>query len=301
MPGQPESQPSQLRKPIFIVGVGRSGSTVFQAMLSEHPNLAWLSALTGRLPDRLWATRLWMRAIDLPLVGSRLCRVIYPGECFDFWEHHVPGFSAPCRDLVAGDVTERTKQRLRRLLPQVLTERRNRLLVKLTGWPRIAFMREVFPDARFIHLIRDGRAVVNSMLNVDWWWGWRGPQNWRWGELTQAQQQEWEAHDRSFVALAAIEWKLLMDAFEQASESVDPGSYLEVTYKDLCSAPLELLQQVTTFCDLPWSPAFERSLTSYRLRNTNDKWQRELTPSQQQTLEEVLAPYLERYGYARSR
>jgi hypothetical protein len=298
MPTGNTSESKSLRKPIFIVGVGRSGSTIFQWMLAEHPNLAWLSALTGRLPERPWMTRLWMRAIDLPLIGPRLTRLIYPGECFDFWEHHVPGFSAPCRDLMPGDVTHKTEQRLRRLLPRVLTGKRDRLLVKLTGWPRIGFLRKIFPDAVFIHLIRDGRAVVNSMLNVDWWYGWRGPQNWRWGELTPAQREEWESHDRSFVALAAIEWKLLMDAFEEAQRCVDADSYLELTYEDLCVTPLDLFRQVTAFCDLPWSPAFERALASYELRNTNDRWQRELTPEQQTTLEAVLGLYLERYGYA---
>ena len=297
MCSQRTSEPGRLQRPIFIVGVGRSGSTVFQAMLAEHPNLAWLSALTGRLPENLWATRLWMRAIDLPLVGPRLARLIYPGECFEFWEHHVPGFSTPCRDLLAQDVTRHTKDGMGRLLTHVLTRKRHRLLVKLTGWPRIGFLREIFPDALFIHLIRDGRAVVNSMLNVGWWWGWRGPDNWRWGDLTRHQREEWERHDQSFVALAAIEWKLLLDAFENARDIVPPGQYLEISYEDLCAAPTAIVKQVADFCDLPSPPAFERSVGSYDLRNTNYKWQDNLTAAQQRTLQTVLSEHLERYGY----
>jgi len=286
-----------VRRPIFIVGVGRSGSTVFQWMLARHPNLAWLSAVTGRLPDRLWMTRLLMHAVDVPILNRIVTRAVHPGECFDFWDHHVNGFSRPCRDLRADDVTNGTRARVRGLLPQVLTDKRHRLLVKLTGWPRIGFLHEIFPDALFIHLIRDGRAVVNSMLNVDWWWGWRGPQNWRWGELAPAQQEEWERHDRSFVALAAIEWKLLMDAFEEARLCVDQDQYLEINYEELCASPIAVMQEVTRFCDLPWSERFARSIDGFDLRNTNDKWRQNLTSAQQATLQEVLSDHLERYGY----
>jgi len=31
---------------------------------------------------------------------------------------------------------------------------------KYTGWSRIAFFKEIFPEARFVHVIRDGRAVA---------------------------------------------------------------------------------------------------------------------------------------------
>jgi len=45
---------------------------------------------------------------------------------------------------------------------------------KFTGWPRAGFIRVAFPDARFIHAIRDGRAGVASDLQVSWWRGYLG-------------------------------------------------------------------------------------------------------------------------------
>jgi hypothetical protein len=63
------------------------------------------------------------------------------------------------------------------------------------------------------------------LLNVDFWSGWRGPQNWRWGELTAKQRQEWERFDRSFVALAGIELKILSKALEQAKQDVKDDNF----------------------------------------------------------------------------
>ena len=77
-------------------------------------------------------------------------------------------------------------------MKQLLVRKRNRLLIKITGWPRIGYLNEIFSDAKFIHILRDGRAVANSLINVEFWRGWQCPQNWRFGRLTEKQQKEWE-------------------------------------------------------------------------------------------------------------
>jgi hypothetical protein len=286
------------KDPIIIVGAGRTGTTVFHRMLSEHPHLAWLPGkISSRFPERLELGRLVMKGLDYPVVGELLKRGIRPGESYAFWEHHCKGFSAPYRDLVAADVTDKTKKHVPRTMARILTEKRNRLLLKITGWPRISFLSEVFEDAIFIHVMRDGRAVANSMLNVYFWQGWKGPQNWGWGELLPDQKKEWNEHGQSFVALAAIQWKILMDAMEKAKKTVSSEKFLEIRYEDLCADPLGPLQKVTQFCELEWTDGFERHLGKYQPKNTNDKFKYDLTPKQQRDLEEVLGNYLRRYGY----
>jgi omega-hydroxy-beta-dihydromenaquinone-9 sulfotransferase len=286
------------KSPIIIVGAGRTGTTIFHRMLSEHPHLAWLPArICARFPERLELSRLVMKGVDYPVVGELLRRRIQPVEGYPFWEHHCKGFSAPYRDLVAADVTDKTKKHVPRTMAKILTEKRNRLLLKITGWPRIGFLSEVFEDARFIHLMRDGRAVANSMLNVYFWQGWKGPQNWGWGELSPAQKKEWNEHGQSFVVLAAIQWKILMDAMEKAKNTVSNGRFLEIRYENLCSDPVGQVQKVTQFCELEWTVGFERQLGKYQPKDTNDKFKYDLTPKQQSDLEEVLGSYLRRYGY----
>jgi len=238
-----------------------------------------------------------MLALDLPLPPHLLRKLIYPVEAYQFWEYYVPGFSEPCRDLLREDVTPNRKKTLRRVMAHMLTRQRQRLLVKITGWPRIGFLKEVFPDAKFIHVYRDGRAVVNSLLAVTWWSGWRGPANWRWGELTSAQREKWERYGRSFVALAAIEWEILMAAQEAAKENISSSDLLEIRYEDLCQEPVATFQKAVEFCDLQWSPDFEAAVHRFSFKDTNYKWREHLTDAQQRILSESLGDTLKKYGY----
>ena len=287
------------KDPIIIVGAGRTGSTIFHSMFSKHPTVAWLPGPTcNRFPENPALSRFVMRSVDYPLVGEFLRRKIKPAECYPFWEHHCKGFTAPYRDLLASDVTETTKNRIPDTMSKILTERRNRLLIKITGWPRIGFLSRIFEGAKFIHVMRDGRAVANSMINVDYWWGWRGPGDWRWGELSPAQREEWDRYGQSFIVLAGIQWKILMDAMEKAKGMLDDDKFLEIKYEDLCSDPINTFKRVTEYSELEWTTGFERELRRHRLKNTNGKFKSELTATQQNDLEEVLRDYLRRFGYS---
>ncbi|MFQ5688786.1 MAG: sulfotransferase [Gemmatimonadota bacterium] len=283
--------------PIFVYSVGRSGSTVFHEIFTRHPDVAWLSPLCDRWPQRFRLHRGLLRLVDAPLLGAGLRRRFHPDECYRFWDHHCPGFSTPCRDLVADDVTEAQRRAVLCSLGRLTTGRRYRLLVKITGWPRMGFLSEIFPRARFIHVVRDGRAVVNSMLKVGWWWGWRGPANWRFGELGEVYREEWERYDRSFVALAAIEWKLLLEAAGAASARIDPALHMTIRYEDLCGDPVAVFESVAEFCDLRWPRALERRVRAAGLRSRNDKWRSDLSALQQRILNEALQPHLARLGY----
>lgn len=286
-----------VEKPIFIVGVGRSGSIAFHEMLSEHPQVTWLSPLCNLCPQNFFLNRLLMRTIDCPLAGTYLKRKIKKSEGYKFWEFHCKGFSAPCRDLLAEDLTDKVRAKIQKIMSAMLTNKRNRLLIKVTGWPRIGFLQAIFEDAKFIHIVRDGRAVANSMINVGWWRGWQGPESWRWGELTPSQRQEWEKYGKSFLALAGIEWKILMDAMDKAKGSIDSNNFLEVKYENLCCDSVQVLKGVLKFCNLEWSEKFEKSIRRHPLENKNYKWQKELTNQQRCILEDVLGDYLKKYGY----
>jgi omega-hydroxy-beta-dihydromenaquinone-9 sulfotransferase len=286
------------RKPIIIVGAGRSGSTIFYRTFARHPNLAWLPApICTIFPGKPALCGLCIKGIDLPVVGNLLSRTLRPSECYPFWQHHCRGFSIPYRDLRASDVTEKTKKHLRSTMPELLTEKRDRLLIKITGWPRIGFLSHIFQDAKFIHVLRDGRAVVNSLINVDFWQGWRGLGNWRFGELSPAQREEWDRYDQSFVVLAALQWKILMDAMEEAKASINQANFLEVKYEHLCSDPIGSFRRVVEFSELNWAVGFERDLREIKVRNTNEKFRQDLTAKQQSDVENVLKDYLKRYNY----
>ena len=287
----------KIEKPIFIIGAGRSGSTIFHKIFSNHPDVAWLSGLCDKYPKKPSINRFFLKTIDYPIFGNYLKKLINPGESYSFWEYHSKGFRQPCRDLLPEDVTNKTKDKIPGVLSEILTNKRNRLLVKITGWPRIGFLHEIFNDAKFIHVVRDGRAVVNSTINTDWWWGWRGPQNWRWGELTLSQKEEWEKYNKSFIALASIQWNILMEATEKAKTFIDEDNYIEIKYENFCSNPISVFKDVIEFSELKWSREFADSINKYNLRNTEYKWKKELTIDQQQIIDEVARNYLKKYNY----
>jgi hypothetical protein len=238
-----------------------------------------------------------MRAIDYPVLTAWATRYADPAEAYRWWDHRYSGFSRPCRDLLADDLTLQAKDRLLRGFAEVISTRRPRLLVKVTGWPRIGFLRALYPEALFIHVMRDGRPVASSFLNVPWWHGWQGPSNWLWGELSPAHQAEWNRHERSFVALAGIQWKILMDALEASRSPLPPAVYHEIRYEELCGDPIGTFRTALQFVGLDWTPRFERAIRATPLKSENEKWRRDFTAAQQAILETVLHDYLTRYGY----
>ncbi len=293
---------TQLHKPIFIVGTGRCGSTILHQMFAYQHQLAWLSWTCHSYPHRPQYNQVAMRLFDTPLPKQYLFKLLHPSEAYNLWDMYSPGFSEPYRDLYKEDVTPVVQNRLLKVLTGMLTRQRTRLMVKITGWPRIGFLKELFPDAKFIHVYRDGRAVVNSLLNVPWWSGWHGPQRWRWGRLTAEQQAKWQQFDESFVALAAIEWEILMTAQEEAKQRLaaagQGADLLEIRYEAFCQDPLGTFKQVIDFCDLEWTADFEATINRFNIKSSDYKWQSQLTKHQQAILNDCLSDSLAKYGYS---
>jgi hypothetical protein len=287
----------KITKPIIIIGTGRCGSTLFHRLLAKHPQMMWLSPLCYRYPEKPEWNRLAVTAMDNPLLRRLFGEKIRPGENYRFWDKYAYGFSEPCRDLLRSDVSARVKKQIRGAFEPMLTAKRNRLLIKITGWSRIGYLNEIFEDARFIHMLRDGRAVASSLLHVGFWRGWQGPQSWRAGLLSPEDQALWESYDRSFAALAGIEWRIQMRAIEAARQALDPGLFHEVKYESFCEQPVESFKRVLEFAEVPWSAEFEREIRAASIRSTSNRWRDDLAPRQQVILDDLLAEDLRRYGY----
>jgi hypothetical protein len=283
-------------RPIFITGLGRSGTTLIHTMLSTHPQVNWLSLLCGKFPGRPYLNRWLMWLIDVPILNIYLKRRFVPLENYAFWDFYFAGFSHPSRDLVASDVSVRASRSLRKVASELLTLKRNRLLIKITGLPRISFLHAIFPDAKFVHVTRDGRAVANSRLNASFWKGWHGLNIWG-GQMPERYRQEWERHRRSFVALAGIEWKTHMDQLEAVKQEFPNIDICQVRYERFCANPIGELKRIADHCELAWGPKFETATRAFYVKNENGKWKTDLTDGQRAILEEVLGPYLVKYGY----
>lgn len=286
---------------VFVLGTGRCGSSLVHEVLARHPDVGFVSNIDDRLRAQVpvgWVAPLYRR---LPTRFTQKGRVrIAPSEGYRILDVTVSrGISSPARDLVAADATPWLSARFRAFFERQARAQGGLAFVhKFTGWPRARFIDAVLPTARFVHVIRDGRAVANSLLQMPWWRGYRGPDGWGWGPLPERYEKEWEAADRSFPVLAAIQWKLLMDEFEVARRSIPADRWLDVRFEDFLQDPVERTRELLTFGGLTWTDAFGRNFRHHAFDTTRtDAFRRDLGPADVQQIEDVLGEHLERLGY----
>ena len=289
-------------KPVFVLGTGRCGSTLVHEVLVRHPEIGFISNLDDNLRmlnlKGRWNGPIYRRIP--PRLTQKGRPRFAPSEGYRLLDRHVaPLFAHAFRDLHAEDATPWLARRFREFF-----EERARVqgtpvfLHKFTGWPRSGFIREILPGARFIHVVRDGRAVVNSYLQMPWWLGYRGPWAWQIGPLPDAYAAEWEEAGRSFVLLAALGWKIFMDAFERARARVPAGDWLDVRFEDFLADPRAHARQMLDFMGLEWTEAFETGFLRFSFhRSRGLAYRDELGARQLQLVEKSLAGHLRRWGY----
>lgn len=297
-----------------IAGTGRSGTTLVTEIVARHPDTAFISGLddkvpvlnlTGRLnkamyrrsPPRGSSMRAWSESPRLLELGRMR---VAPSEAYNLIARHLmPGFATPCRDLVADDMTPYLRERFEEFFESRRRAQNAEVFVQhITGWPRTGFLQEVFPDMRVVHVVRDGRAVANSWLQMGWWDGWMGPDKWIFGSLPADLREEWEASGRQFPVLAALGWVMLMRAFREAREHVAPDRWLDVRYEDFIADAPGQTARILTFLGLPWSDEFVEGFSAHTIETHRSRgYERELTAGQLAAVEQVLADELGRWGY----
>lgn len=213
----------------FVVGVARSGTTLLRLMLDAHPALAvppetWflfrvvrLRGADRKLPERLFdvltGSSMWKSA---GLSRRALRRELESLEPFELAE----GVRCFYRLYAA----RQGKQRWGDKTPGYAS-----LLDKIA---------RLLPEARFIHIVRDGRDVALSLREL------------------------WFAPARDIRGLAA-HWQ---EQIRTARRLGRGCRYLEVRFEDLVREPHEELQRIAAFVDLPYDQAMERYFLSARRR-----------------------------------
>ncbi len=287
----------------FVLGTGRCGSTLVHEVLCQHPAVGFLSNLEDRSARLDWSARFNGPAYRrLPPEVTRKGRLRFaPSEGYAALAREVsPVFVNSSRDLLASDATPWLAARLRAFLHERADRQGQPMFLhKLTGWPRVGLLHAVLPGARFVHVVRDGRAVANSWLQMPWWLGYRGPGHWHFGDLPPAYQEEWERSGHSFVVLAGLAWKLLIDAAEQARALLPPQSWLEVRYEDVVADPVTTLDAVCAFLDLPPSEPFHQRVRAYDMdAGRAHAYVADLGAAAVAQLDDSLGDHLARLGYA---
>jgi hypothetical protein len=291
-------------RPIFIIGTGRCGSTIVYEALSLHDDLGWMSNYNSKRPRNPGVAAL-SRIYDLPGLDRFRARAekrqasqgksplhrYYPrpDECWPVWQV-LCGEKFRRSYLLGVKASDDERQAVRTFFDKLLRyQGKKRLLVKLTGPPRIEYIRSVFPDAIFVHVVRDGRAVVNSVVtNPGWNWLVDGEPRWS-GGLTAEWKQEWQEAGDSEEALTAIQYKALIAAYERERSQLAEGDCIDLEYEEFVKDPVAAMQDVLSFCGLSAAEAvFDQVGARGKYKDMNKKFIENFSGDRLAVLESIL-------------
>jgi len=270
--------------PFFVVGSGRSGSTLLRMMLTSHSRIAippetwFLLPLVEKLP------------IDRDLNGAELQQAITVMTSHYRW---------PDMKISAEELQERatrlTVARIRDLAQIVYDIQLRRSGKARWGDKTPPYIRIIpqlaalFPGARFIFLVRDGRDVAKSFQSLMVY-----------GKTVRQNTVEW---------LEANRWERKWLASPHAS------SILRVRYEDLVLDPETVLRGICTFIDeqfephmLTWQDSVERlvpkrerhihkNLTRATRHEDVARWMRTMSGGELFMAEAFMGRDLRRLGY----
>jgi len=271
--------------PIFIVGSGRSGSSLLSKMLDMHsrigippeshlfiifqPVLPYYGDLSvrrnqERLVDDIvstFAIRQWSPKLDREAILANI---------------EVANFGGIVDATIRSWASQQGKVRWGEKTPS-----------HTYHWREIL---HYFPNARFIHLMRDGRDVALSYKKAD-----AGP--------------------KTFYS-AARRWRAELEAVAELQAAVDPSQIIDVRYEDLTADAETTLRAICDFLGETFEPAmleFYKQETAHHrvnrdlnninkplMSNNTQKWRREMTPDDLRIWESIAGPTLERLGYERA-
>ena len=259
------------------MGAPRSGTGIFYRTMAKHPDLAWISNITKKFPSSIFLTRIIMLFRD----DHR------PTEANNVWQKFTCGKD---ESLGRDEVTPAVRQFFHRIVRiNLRLFNKPRFLNKCPGNSvRVEFLKEIFPDAGFIHLIRDGRAASYSIMrsrlkHSGAYWSVKPP---GWQDLMQ----------RPLVEACALQWKMIVEHVMQSAKSLPGNQYMEVKYEDFVARPAEILRPVGEKCGLVWQDDLLQAITSGMV-NRNFKWQTEMQDADKNTLNVLLCDFLTQLGY----
>lgn len=286
----------QIEKPIFIVGSGRSGTTLLYNLLATHPEVCWFSNLTDKFPS-FHCLAAMHRLLDAPLIGYHMKRQIIrrsmpslrPSEAENIYHKYCRFQHA--RKTTSADITEEMELRFKCVTNEHLrfTGKKRFLNKQTANTQRIELIQSMFPKAYIIHIIRDGRAVANSLLHVPWW---NNVDIWWLGY----RPDRWEKAGREPVELCAQHWKRDVEEILQ-HKHLFKDRYFELKYEELVKRTRSTALDIFNFCHLKESKESEKLLPE-SLKNMNYKWESQLTEPQKRIVNSAIGNFMKRLGYS---
>ena len=267
--------------PFFVVGCDRSGTTLLRLILDRGGEVA--------IPTESMTLVDFAREADAPLATDaafdRLARAVWRHPKIREWG--LAG-NPPRREGRTGAAAYRAA-----LEAPYLAYARGRGAARWADKTPLyvlhaGLIRRTFPEARIVHIVRDGRDVALSLLRVPF-----GAAN---------------------VWAAAHQWRDAVDAGDAAAERYG-DAVLTVRYEDLVAEPEATVRRVCAFCELTFRPemlAVERTGADRLIRGQESwftqlgagittasagRWRTQMSPARQAVFTSIAADALRRHGY----
>jgi hypothetical protein len=272
--------------PIFVVGCPRSGTTLLRLMLDAHPQLA-IPPESHFIPQVARVRSRYEREDGFD--AELMARQVFAGIRFQDW--HLP------EDAVLASIRERRPRDLAGAIECFFVayagaHGKPRWGDKTPGYSiEMPLLSELFPGAAFVHLIRDGRNVALSLMEVP-----RPP--------------------RSFAEAAQV-WGFRVAKGRRDGETLGPARYLELRYESLVDDPETALKAICAIADLDYTPAMldyhredpaasvpernwghHKNLAKPPTKGLRD-WRSRMSDADQQLFEAVAGDELGALGYER--
>ena len=208
--------------PIFIIGMGRSGTTLLRSMLHNHPRIAipYETHFIGRYAERADE----FGDLELEANRRRLVDDILSEPMIKMWDY------VPRAEQILARTGVWTMAGVVDAVFRVYAEskRKVRWGDKSDNTDCLPAINDLFPDAQFIHIIRDGRDVARSVIKLPW-----GPND---------------------IIEAASWWNDYVWVARRMGAILGKERYIEVRYEDLVADPVTELQRLCRFLRELYAP-----------------------------------------------
>jgi hypothetical protein len=297
--------------PLFVLGHWRSGTTLlhellildkrhtypntYECMCPHHflwtewfvpPLTAWMLP-AKRLTDNMAAG--WDRPQEDEFALANL-GIPSPYLSWAF-PNHGP-VNDEYLDLVSLSAAERErwKNELNRFVHRVASLRNGRMILKSpTHTARVRTLLEIFPDARFVHVVRNPLEVFPSTVRL-------------WTKLCQTQGLQSVDGTPAWVEPQILDTFVRMyERFERDRELIPAGHLAELRFEELTADPVGQMRKVYEQLDLGEFNSARPAIAEYAAAHRDHRVSTyNLPPATVERVRRKWAPYFERYGYATS-
>ncbi len=301
------SQVEITEPPVFILGHWRSGTTFLHELLIRDPANTYPTTYQCFVPHHFVLTEKWMTPWTEKLLPSRrpmdnmAAGWQRPQEDeFALGSLGIPtpylSMLFPSRGEAHPDyldlrnLTEAEKSCWREALLNFfrrLTFRDPRRIVVKSPphTARLQTLLEMFPDAKFVHIVRDPYKLFMSTVNL-------------WKALNEVQRMQ-GIGDQQWVeeyVLGSLE--RMYTAFEQDRKLLRDDQLFELRYEDLVDDPMERMRELYSTLNLGDFSAIEPALQEHLAEVKNYRSNRyELPEEKKEVVRQRWGAFFERYGY----